>query len=1280
MSSGAEGREDEDTLRGGPAVDAFVDDPAEAERSRASVRRGLFGGTAAPVHLGRYVVLGTIGQGGMGVVYRAYDPQLDRKVALKLVHVQASAPRRHRARARLLREGQAMARLAHPNVVPVFDSGTHGDDVFIAMEYVEGITLREWLRAAPRRWREVLAVCTDAARGLAAAHRGKLLHRDFKPSNVLVGADGRARVLDFGLARALEQRDASSDDFDELDGRSRLETGLTEVGAVVGTPGYMAPERLVGGPGDERSDQYAFAVALYEALAGRHPFPVPSGQDARQFLAVAPQTPPPRIAVVPRWLDRIVARGLAADPERRWPSMDALIAALADDPWVRVRRVAIAALCVVLAAVIVREIWVWTRPGELRVVPSWQGEKVAIDRFEIDGRPHAVDATIALEPGLHRVQVQAAGFRPAETIVEVVRGRAIELPIALEHEEGTLDIEVEPQGATIVIDGVEHGSPLRGHRIVTGAHEAWVRSVGSYDRRLALDVRAGETARAFVALPPGLVWSEPETGVNLDLLWLGDVDGDGTPDLAHRNFNEVTAFDPWHGERLWSVSFGSRQAERTVWGELDGDGVIDLVALHHGRGERTLAAWSSRMKGKEPPPRWLQRGDDGPEPPAPLVVDADDDGDADVIAIGLHGAAVEAFDGRTGARLWRVDGSGAALGVAAHRDRAGLKVFALDDEHVRRISIVRGRPRVDWAAPSPWRAEPAPPVSIAGRVLVHPLAGTDALDVAVFGRSGVFVHGEGGDLRWHAEAREARPLDDAGDGGLLVETKEELTLFDRGGAVRWRRPLAGWLGNVRIDGAERVVVATGSDVEVLAGSELAPIWTIASDLVGPDDPFVLDWDGDGREELGLVHAHGLASFDREGRRVASVHLETRPSAIASTADANGDGVSDVLLESNGPQVVAGPRILWRRRATDAIRGAAIARDFDGDARLELALFAAFGGPNRLQLLDAETGIIEATSTVGGDSAIRAPVALRTDRGHDVEHVVEGRALRFAGDSAALVTRSEPLGSGYAPATLADVDGDGRMELAWVDWSGRVAVWDAQTLALRREHRVSAGSWAAPLVLEVDGGTQLVVSLLDGSLVALDGERERWRVTLGARNAHGPLVREDGGRRVLVTTAGAGTERRDLPQDLVAIDAKDGAEVWRWPGEGWVRTRPVELDVDRDGVAEIVYGTRTGAIVARDPAGGERWRDTPERESDVSTALVVADLDHDGRAEIIAGYDDGRVRVLDGRTGRRLWTFTAGDEIESPPLPVDVDGDGVAEIVVGSHDRFLYCLRHVAARD
>ncbi|MCW5808271.1 MAG: serine/threonine protein kinase, partial [Deltaproteobacteria bacterium] len=247
---------------------------------------GSVGNAASPgaellpgTRVGRFEVLDERGRGAMGVVYAAHDPQLDRRVALKLVD---DARGDDRARLALLREAKALARVTHPNVLTIYDLGTYEASVFLATELVEGESLAAW-SARAHGWRTTVAVFLDAARGLAAAHAAGVVHRDFKPANVLVGADGRMRVCDFGLARFAEAA-----------------AGPRE---LVGTPVYMAPEQRRGEVADARSDQYAFCVAWHEALFGHRP-----------------DHPAARKAAVPRWLAAIVTRGLAAAPERRFPS------------------------------------------------------------------------------------------------------------------------------------------------------------------------------------------------------------------------------------------------------------------------------------------------------------------------------------------------------------------------------------------------------------------------------------------------------------------------------------------------------------------------------------------------------------------------------------------------------------------------------------------------------------------------------------------------------------------------------------------------------------------------------------------------------------------------------------------------------------------------------------------------------------------------------------------------------------------------------------------------
>jgi serine/threonine protein kinase/tetratricopeptide (TPR) repeat protein len=278
----------------------------------------------------RFVVLDFVGAGGMGVVYAAYDPELDRKVALKVLH-DHKVGGMPRGRSVMVREARAMARVAHPNVVTVHDVDTFGDRTFIAMEFVEGQTLRTWLSSKDRSVSEIIAAFSEAGSGLAAAHRAGIVHRDFKPENVLVGDDDRARVTDFGLALRPETA-ASLSSGDAVSSKSAGDTAhetLSRPGTVVGTPAYMSPEQLSGGVVDARSDQFGFCVALYQALYGELPFAGGTAEALHDAIAAGRQrSPSTRANRVPRAVREVLIRGLAFRAEDRFASMDELLDAL----------------------------------------------------------------------------------------------------------------------------------------------------------------------------------------------------------------------------------------------------------------------------------------------------------------------------------------------------------------------------------------------------------------------------------------------------------------------------------------------------------------------------------------------------------------------------------------------------------------------------------------------------------------------------------------------------------------------------------------------------------------------------------------------------------------------------------------------------------------------------------------------------------------------------------------------------------------------------------------
>jgi serine/threonine protein kinase/Tfp pilus assembly protein PilF len=418
-------------------------DETAPDKAPASRRAGLTRGTS----IGRFLLLDQLGQGGMGVVYKAYDPELDRPVALKLVRT--SDEDTARGHNRLLREAQALARLQHPNVIAVYDVGTYSGDVFIAMEFVEGKTLRKWLSEQPRTRRQIIDAFLAAGQGLAAAHKSGLVHRDFKPDNVIVGDDGRVRVLDFGLARApagVEPHTAPADDdgapapaLEEAENETvnarrsssrseqpahhaaevsysssgssasargssnMLATPLTHADVILGTPLFMAPEQHLGRSADERADQFSFCVSLYYALYGEFPFASQNLDEVADDQVFSKVDDPPAGSTVPRWLRQALLRGLQVKPRERYPSMSALLEALQADPSVRRQRwLRAAALLLVLAGVMLT--WLTARRREVRACAGaerklagvWdEPQRAAIRQaFRATGRPYA-DAVLA---------------------------------------------------------------------------------------------------------------------------------------------------------------------------------------------------------------------------------------------------------------------------------------------------------------------------------------------------------------------------------------------------------------------------------------------------------------------------------------------------------------------------------------------------------------------------------------------------------------------------------------------------------------------------------------------------------------------------------------------------------------------------------------------------------------------------------------------------------------------------------------------------------------------
>ncbi|HEU4730961.1 MAG TPA: protein kinase [Kofleriaceae bacterium] len=338
---------------------------------------------------------------------------LGRSVAVKVVGARIDAAS---GQGRLVREAQAMAKLRHPNLATVYDIGVSEDRLFVVMELVEGGTVADWLRAKSRSWRDIVVVYLQAARGLAAAHAASLVHRDFKPENVLFGKDGVARVSDFGVAGILDEARAVV-----AEGVATPQN-VVMPGGVVGTPGYIAPEILRHEPVDGRADQFSFCVALYASLYGERPFePV---EDSRRIAETLGALRAPPTAIGPRWLLRIITRGLSADPRDRWPTIDALVAAIERRLGQRRRVHVLAAVGALLFAAIV-VMTVRARRATPPLLPDWSPVAIGRERSEA---PRAM--TVSADGST------VASISPAEAWVEPRAGGGTRRRVAFPFSSG----------------------------------------------------------------------------------------------------------------------------------------------------------------------------------------------------------------------------------------------------------------------------------------------------------------------------------------------------------------------------------------------------------------------------------------------------------------------------------------------------------------------------------------------------------------------------------------------------------------------------------------------------------------------------------------------------------------------------------------------------------------------------------------------------------------------------------------------------------------------------
>ncbi|MDQ3336569.1 MAG: protein kinase [Myxococcota bacterium] len=499
--------------------------------------------------IGKYRVLGKLGEGGMGAVYAAEDPELDRRVAIKLLHGTSET-----ASARLVREARALAKLRHPNVVTIYEVGRDAGDAFVAMELVKGMTLRDWLRAE-RSIEERLEVLVQAGRGLAAAHAEGLIHRDFKPENVMVGADGRVQVLDFGLAKsAVEDDDVVPSSGGS--GSGSLDS-ITRTGTVLGTPAYMAPEQFAAAATDARTDQFAYCVSLFEALHGFRPFGGATHAELSQAVASGTLVERQLSSDVPPHVQAAIMRGLAVDAAARFPDMKALLAALHAPP--RRRRWILAVLAA--AAVLVGgAVWIaanrspasssdeqlFARSG----VPAPQPAPLAGDPLKVTVHRLSNGLTVFISPNRKSPRVESrliirAGSRDANGVG------------GLAHMVEHMSYKGTPRIGTL--DYAAETPHLKKLRELYAAH---ARATSDADRAKLLEQIDAETVAASrFAMPSELTDTASALGVRR---YHASTDHDATTFYADIPSNKFALWAKLEGERLANPVFRAFHVEAGV--------------------------------------------------------------------------------------------------------------------------------------------------------------------------------------------------------------------------------------------------------------------------------------------------------------------------------------------------------------------------------------------------------------------------------------------------------------------------------------------------------------------------------------------------------------------------------------------------------------------------------------------------------------------------------------------------------------------------------------------
>ncbi|MGH1347823.1 MAG: protein kinase domain-containing protein [Nannocystales bacterium] len=1278
-------RDLEATTRGSPGTARLgrgvVDDRVEARTMLAHVSAALFGTPVARSVLGRYELQRRLGEGAFGVVYLGYDPQLDRRVALKVLRPGIELSQT--VRMRFFREARALSSVQAAEVAAVFDAGTavapaelareDGPDevLYIVMELVDGCNLAEWLEAQARPWKEVVRVFVQAGRGLAAAHAAGIVHRDFKPSNVLIGHDGAVKVADFGLATVVDAAEgvARQTDTDPSVVDSFRDTGrtLTRTGTTLGTPPFMAPEQHQGRQAGPSADQFAFCASLYLALTGQQAFESTSLAGLLAKKHSGDRRPWPAACGAPRWVRSVVERGLNASQSDRFESMEALLSRLRTSPGERRRASSRWVLGPLALLGVGMAVYNRFEPGTIEVLASSDtGAALSGIEVVVDGQTES--RTVRLSPGLHVVEVSAENHDPAARSVDVSPGSSAVLTFDLPRHRGTVDITASPGAARIYIDGVDHGSRVRETQLPTGLHVFDVRLAGHFAKRFRWSVTRGHSQQAHVGLTPVETWSHPAPDLVRHVRWLPDLDGDLRDEVLVDRAGTIRVLDPWRDQRLGEFSVAHGMEWETVVADADADGMPELFSFAVAEGGRRLASWSlsASTMGNE---RWgAELAGVAPVRDRLGVIHQQD---IPAVVVALDGASVIGNRAEDGTPEWILP-----AGLDASMQALGSRVIVSDAEGIR---CVLPSGTVAWGVEAAGRAS-----------VVDDVDGDGVSDVSSTDRAGSWTVRSG--ATGQSIVRFADPslisIEPIVAGpalhGYLARSPDGAVLFGPTGHELQR--FDGQSFNpVALDERAFVAVGRGEDTVLEPIDGRGPTRTLSA--IAPKRLSVGDFNGDGiREWVAREHDGVLRFFDDDLEPLATLELDRSVNVVRSVRDADRDGAADLLMQNNsGVLLVKGPSRRWAVQSQAGVREAPSVVELDGEPYV-VASMEHEGRRTLTRVRGRDGTVFRGLDRVRPDLHREAGLG-----GSDGAHLYfsAGQAVhRHTAADGSRTASFELKTAVYATPTVADVDGDGEDEVLIGTFSDegapRLVVLTAALDRAEREVPMSNFTWARalPADLDGDGDTEIVVFGLEGIVEAFAPNQNwtrLWRADVGARINYAGAVGGPASDRVIALTTMGGADAED---HLIFVRATDGEVLERHAGWGSRASTPLGFDGDSDGNLEV-YAADAHGKIRRFQGDWSRpaWTRVVAASSDgprATAPLVGGQLSTDGPRVVVVSSEGGALSIVHAVSGESLWRSSAGAQVEGHPQLADLDGDGAPELIVATHGGELISFRLKAA--